>query len=220
MSQVGRLQSLVRLKDWHLENTDSIFTNLVTPQTVAFQLVHISMLIHQTIMAGQQAQRDTTATLVRILFQKISRSLTLLLSNNFNKFYWSIPYSSGNITANEQGVASVNISDSQISLISGDKLDIRGRSLVVHEKKDDLGQGGNEESKFSQFQNRLDLTVLQVKLTIIFLISIMIYRLEDWKCRWETRLWSHWSYQVLRWLETPHHKPQRILHDFESPIWS
>lgn len=52
----------------------------------------------------------------------------------------------GNVTANDQGVASVKISDSQISLVAGDKLDIRGRSLVVHEKKDDLGQGGNEES--------------------------------------------------------------------------
>ena len=52
----------------------------------------------------------------------------------------------GNIIANEQGIAQVNLSDSKISLVAGDKLDIRGRSLVVHEKRDDLGQGGNEES--------------------------------------------------------------------------
>lgn len=53
----------------------------------------------------------------------------------------------GNVSANEQGVACVNISDSHISLVSGDKLDIKGRCLVVHEKKDDLGLGGDEESK-------------------------------------------------------------------------
>lgn len=52
----------------------------------------------------------------------------------------------GNIKANDQGVAVINMSDSKISLINGDKLDIKGRSLVVHEKRDDLGQGGNDES--------------------------------------------------------------------------
>lgn len=52
----------------------------------------------------------------------------------------------GNIVANEQGVATVNITDSQISLVSGDKLDIKARTLVVHEKRDDLGLGGDEES--------------------------------------------------------------------------
>lgn len=55
---------------------------------------------------------------------------------------------SGNITASSDGVADVNIVDSQISLVGGDKLDIKGRSLVVHEKKDDLGLGGDEESEY------------------------------------------------------------------------
>jgi len=50
--------------------------------------------------------------------------------------------------ANEKGVATVDMTDSQISLVPGDKLDIRGRSLVVHEKRDDLGLGGDEESEF------------------------------------------------------------------------
>lgn len=52
----------------------------------------------------------------------------------------------GNVLANDQGVATIKITDSKISLVGGSELDIKGRSLVVHEKKDDLGQGGNEES--------------------------------------------------------------------------
>ncbi|RUS83892.1 hypothetical protein EGW08_008373 [Elysia chlorotica] len=51
----------------------------------------------------------------------------------------------GNITAGDDGVANVDISDAQIPLIGSNS--IIGRSLVVHEKKDDLGQGGDEESK-------------------------------------------------------------------------
>lgn len=54
--------------------------------------------------------------------------------------------STGNIVADAQGVAKIDIVDTQISLLSGDKLDIKGRSLVVHQKKDDLGLGGDEES--------------------------------------------------------------------------
>lgn len=52
----------------------------------------------------------------------------------------------GNIVAGPDGVAQVNITDSHISILSGEKLDIKGRSLVLHEKKDDLGLGGDEES--------------------------------------------------------------------------
>ena len=51
----------------------------------------------------------------------------------------------GNIQANDAGVAKVDIKDSQISL-SG-PLSVVGRSLVVHEDPDDLGQGGHELSK-------------------------------------------------------------------------
>ncbi|KAG8227035.1 hypothetical protein J437_LFUL013822 [Ladona fulva] len=51
----------------------------------------------------------------------------------------------GNVEANEDGVAIIDITDSMISL-SGE-LSIIGRTMVVHEDKDDLGKGGHELSK-------------------------------------------------------------------------
>ncbi|NP_001191510.1 superoxide dismutase [Aplysia californica] len=50
----------------------------------------------------------------------------------------------GNIIAGDDGVAKVEIKDPQVPLIGENS--IVGRSLVVHEKEDDLGKGGNEES--------------------------------------------------------------------------
>ncbi|KAM4546191.1 superoxide dismutase [Cu-Zn] [Fundulus diaphanus] len=49
----------------------------------------------------------------------------------------------GNVTA-ENNVAKINISDSLLKL-SG-PTSIIGRTMVIHEKVDDLGKGGNEES--------------------------------------------------------------------------
>ncbi|XP_056630540.1 uncharacterized protein LOC130441060 [Diorhabda sublineata] len=50
----------------------------------------------------------------------------------------------GNIKANDDGIAYVNIVDRVIALRGVN--DIIGRGVVVHNTVDDLGQGGNEES--------------------------------------------------------------------------
>ena len=53
----------------------------------------------------------------------------------------------GNIEANADGVAKVSISDPLLDLI-GPRC-IIGRAIVVRKGKDDLGEGGNEESTIS-----------------------------------------------------------------------
>ncbi|XP_076876238.1 superoxide dismutase [Cu-Zn] [Brachyhypopomus gauderio] len=50
----------------------------------------------------------------------------------------------GNVTAGPDGVAKVDIEDKLVSLTGSNS--IIGRTVVVHEKQDDLGKGGNEES--------------------------------------------------------------------------
>ncbi|KAM9846340.1 superoxide dismutase [Cu-Zn] [Aulostomus maculatus] len=50
----------------------------------------------------------------------------------------------GNVTAGADNIAKISIKDSVVSL-SG-PYSIIGRTMVIHEKADDLGRGGNEES--------------------------------------------------------------------------
>lgn len=51
----------------------------------------------------------------------------------------------GNILADDQGVAVVNITDELISLL-GSKRNILGRAVVIHADPDDLGRGGENDS--------------------------------------------------------------------------
>jgi superoxide dismutase, Cu-Zn family len=50
----------------------------------------------------------------------------------------------GNITANEEGVAKIDISDNLVKLIGPQS--VIGRSIAVHASEDDLGKGGHENS--------------------------------------------------------------------------
>lgn len=51
----------------------------------------------------------------------------------------------GNIEADKDGKATIKISDHQVKLFG--YYSVIGRALVVHQKKDDLGKGGDLESK-------------------------------------------------------------------------
>ncbi|KAI5629161.1 superoxide dismutase [Cu-Zn] [Silurus asotus] len=50
----------------------------------------------------------------------------------------------GNVTAGSDGVAHISIVDKHLSLTGA--YSIIGRTMVIHEKEDDLGKGKNEES--------------------------------------------------------------------------
>jgi len=50
----------------------------------------------------------------------------------------------GNILVDSSGTAAIDITDDKISLTGGNS--VVGRAIVVHEKKDDLGKGGDEGS--------------------------------------------------------------------------
>jgi Cu-Zn family superoxide dismutase len=53
----------------------------------------------------------------------------------------------GNIKADYDGVARIDVTDALVSLDDSGKFPIGGRSIVVHEDPDDLGRGGDEGSR-------------------------------------------------------------------------
>jgi len=70
----------------------------------------------------------------------------------------------GNITADEDGKASFSIEAKRLDLIGGRS--VVGRGLVVHSDRDDLGQGGDEESlKTGNAGDRLACGVITLRST-------------------------------------------------------
>jgi len=70
----------------------------------------------------------------------------------------------GNITADDNGTASFSIQANRVELI-GDR-SVVGRGLVVHSDRDDLGQGGDEESlKTGNAGDRLACGVITLRAT-------------------------------------------------------
>lgn len=67
----------------------------------------------------------------------------------------------GNITADESGVAKIDLILRRVDL-SGDR-SVVGRAIVVHADEDDLGQGGDEEStKTGNAGNRVGCGVIRL----------------------------------------------------------
>jgi len=67
----------------------------------------------------------------------------------------------GNVVADANGMAAIDITDSVISL-QGTNC-VLGRAFVVHAKADDLGKGGNEDSlKTGNAGGRLDCGIIAV----------------------------------------------------------
>lgn len=88
----------------------------------------------------------------------------------------------GNIEADSNGVAKINITDKQVSLVG--EHSVLGRTMVVHYERDDFGLGGHEDSKTT---GNAGGRPGKYKLLDILSIEIIL--------NLNYRMWGHWHLQ-------------------------
>ena len=75
----------------------------------------------------------------------------------------------GNITADSNGNVKITLSDHLISL-RDKKRNIIGRSVIIHDKEDDLGKGGNPESLITGNAGARSVSYTHLTLPTILLV--------------------------------------------------
>lgn len=140
---------------------DFTFTNSVIIQTDACQLGKLNLTIYSVFWICE----NVAVYLKRSwLMDSIHRKTEMILKFKINWKIFQRPHFNpsnlehgapnaavrhagdlGNIEADASGVAKVNITDKQVTLVGDNS--VVGRTLVVHAGVDDLGVGGHELSK-------------------------------------------------------------------------